>query len=570
MSPTKHTPNHVTSARDFKNRVLTCLNKLSDRDTHSAAATELESIAKTLSFHSIQPFISSISVTESSDKSPVRKQCVRLISTLSESHGDVLSPFLSKLLTAVIRRLRDPDTVVRAACVAATASLAACVTKPPFTAVAKPLVDALVTEQDVNSQTGAALCLAAVVSHAPDPDLEYLRRVVVPRIERLLKCDSFKAKAALLNVIDSVVAVGAVSKNVFVIKNLVNLMVEFVAKSEDWNVRKGAAEVLERIAVLVEEKEVLAEFKASCLKTFEAKRFDKVKSVRETMSRMIEAWNAIPDVSKEARMQLESSKEEVDVQFPPRTPQTSRRSVSCGSSPSTTTTRRTSFENRKTGPAMFRKLDRKKPDDRKLEIAIVASAATQVTKDDGHVKTRSMKEETKRALFSEISEEKMPDSAYHEQRSTSRVPGNSVDSDFNLVPQDTEDLSLIRNQLLQIETRQTNLFDLLEKFIGSSQDGMRSLESRVHGLESTLDEISFDLAKSTGRMSNPSPTLCCKLPGADLLSSKLWRKSENQHSDPAFSSYPLVKNKNPELSNTGFRHKSGGGGLIKNPLAERH
>lgn len=101
---------------------------------------------------------------------------------------------------------------------------------------------------------------------------------------------------------------------------------------------------------------------------------------------------------------------------------------------------------------------------------------------------------------------------------------------------------------------------------------MKSLESRVHGLESTLDEISFDLAKSTGRVTNPKPTLCCKLPGADLLTSKLWRKTEIQHSN-ATTRHMTVNNKYPESSNlqtNGFRLQSSGSGLIKNPLAEVH
>lgn len=273
MSLPKHTPttNH-SSTREFKHRVLVCLNKLSDRDTHSAAATELESIAKALTHDSIPPFLSSISATDSSDRSPVRKQCVRLISTLSEAHGDVLSPYLSKLISAVVRRLRDPDTVVRTACVAATGSIASHVTKPPFMSVAKPFVDALVTEQDLNAQIGAALCLASVINNAPDPDSAYLRRLL-PRIERLLKSDGFKAKAALLTVVASVIGVGA-GLSAMIVRNLVKMTTDFVVKSEDWTVRKAAAEVLEKLAVV--EKDLLPEYKASCLKTFEAKKFDKV------------------------------------------------------------------------------------------------------------------------------------------------------------------------------------------------------------------------------------------------------------------------------------------------------
>ncbi|KAL4566564.1 hypothetical protein LXL04_030682 [Taraxacum kok-saghyz] len=556
MSLAKHTPSNLSSARDFKHRVLVCLNKLSDRDTHSAAATELESIARTLSHDSIPPFLSSISVTDSSDKSPVRKQCVRLISTLSEAHGDVLSPYLTKLLSAVVKRFRDPDAVVRAACVAATSSIASHITKPPFTSVAKPLVDALVTEQDLNSQIGAALCLAAVINGAPDPDTAYLRRLL-PRIERLLKNDCFKAKAALLTVVASVISVGAASSPA-IVRNLVKIMVEFVVKSEDWTARKAAAEALEKLAVV--ETDLLPEFKASCLKTFEAKKFDKVKAVRETMNQMIDAWNAIPDVLEEIYppRESQSSKEEIvsDVRYPPRTPQIVHKPTVPHGSSTSSTTRRISTENSnmKTGPAMFRKLDRKKSNDQKLTIAVASSS--QLTNDQNHLNLKTTKHETKRVLFNEISDEKMHKSQYHEESSSSKVAEINVDP----IHQESEELSVIRNQLLQIESQQSNLFHLLEKFIGSSQNGMRSLESRVHGLESTLDEISIDLANSTGRISNPEPTLCCRLPGTDLLSSKLWRKTETQHQNSPSQSLATVRR-----TNTGFRLQ---GGLIKNPLAD--
>ncbi|MFS7939814.1 putative MT-associated protein TORTIFOLIA1/SPIRAL2 [Helianthus anomalus] len=193
---------------------------------------------------------------------------------------------------------------------------------------------------------------------------------------------------------------------------------------------------------------------------------------------------------------------------------------------------------------MFSKLDRKKPVNQKLDTAEV-----------------HMKHETKRAVFSEISDEKLHESRYNVDRSCSKVVGSNGGLNTNSVEQESEDLSLIRNQLAQIETQQSNLYDLLEKFIGSSLNGMQSLESRVRSVESTLDEISFDLAKSTGQMSNPEPTLCCKLPGADLITSKLWKKSEIQQ-------YPSVKNKDLESFNfqtTGFHLHAG---LIKNPLAE--
>ncbi|GFP81423.1 microtubule-associated protein tortifolia1, partial [Phtheirospermum japonicum] len=175
---------------DLKHRVLACLHKLSDRDTHSAAASELESIAKALIADALPPFLSSISATDSSDKSLVRRHCIKLISVLAEHHKNSLSPYMSKLLSAVVRRLRDPDSAVRSACVAASLSLSSNLTSPPFTSITKPFLEFLFTEQDQNAQTGAALCLAATIKGSRSPDAASLRRLL-PRLEKLAKCDGW-------------------------------------------------------------------------------------------------------------------------------------------------------------------------------------------------------------------------------------------------------------------------------------------------------------------------------------------------------------------------------------------
>lgn len=268
--------------RDLKHRVLSALHKLADRDTHSAAALELESIAKTLSSDALPSFVSSISATDSADKSLLRRQCLRLVSTLSEHQGDSLSPYLSKILSSIVRRLRDPDSSVRSACVAATLSISSNLTNPPFTSIAKPFIESLFVEQDLNAQNGAALCLAAVVVGSRNTDIASLRKLL-PRLEKLAKCESFKAKAALVTLIGGIVGVEGVLSNCEsnAIKNLVACLMEFLS-SDDWAARKAAAEALMKVTRV--EKNKLSEEKASCLKTFEAKRFDKVKVVRETMN----------------------------------------------------------------------------------------------------------------------------------------------------------------------------------------------------------------------------------------------------------------------------------------------
>lgn len=265
----------TASTHELRQRVITCLNKLSDRDTLAGATVELESIARTLSHDSFSSFLSCIHNTDSSSKSPVRKQCVNLLSLLSRFHGDALSPFLSKMIATVLRRLRDPDSVVRSACVDAVAEMSSRITRPSFSvAFLRPFMDALALEQDVNVQIGASLCLAAAIDAAPEPDVESLRRTTLPRLGKLLKTDSCKAKAPLLVLIGSVVSVGGASSR-GAMNWLAPCLVEFLG-SEDWTVRKASAETLGKVASV--EKDLGSQHKVLCLDSLQNKRFDKVIS----------------------------------------------------------------------------------------------------------------------------------------------------------------------------------------------------------------------------------------------------------------------------------------------------
>ncbi|EYU42499.1 hypothetical protein MIMGU_mgv1a010965mg [Erythranthe guttata] len=232
-----------------------------------------------------------------------------------------------------------------------------------------------------------------------------------------------------------------------------------------------------------------------------------------------------------------------------------------------------SNENR-TSPAMFRKLDTKKRNISKLETA--AHGTTYIENDepfDGDEKiSRIGKPEIKRALFNEDYDKQKhrvvrSDSPVGPGGEASIVYNNNDTGDVCRNQRNCQDLSLIRNQLVQIENQQSSLLEILQRFIGSSQNGIHSLEARVHGLELALDEISFDLAVSNGRMSQKD-ALCCKLPGTDFLSSKLWRKTEASaagvrsiagRSGDGEGIFPL--------HNRRYRFR-GAHGLVMNPLAE--
>ncbi|CAL5421010.1 unnamed protein product [Camellia sinensis] len=120
----------------------------------------------------------------------------------------------------------DPDSSFCSVCITATVSISSYLTKPSFTSIIKPFVESLITEQDHNSQIGAALCLAAAINVTPDPDAMYLKKLL-PKLERLLKCDSFKAKPVLLTLSGSVIRSGATSSHQ-IVKNLVPCLVEFI------------------------------------------------------------------------------------------------------------------------------------------------------------------------------------------------------------------------------------------------------------------------------------------------------------------------------------------------------
>ncbi|MBA0851053.1 hypothetical protein Goshw_012213 [Gossypium schwendimanii] len=630
-------------AQPFKLKVNTLLNKLGDRDTFSLAAAELDSIARNLDATSLPTFISCILAVDSSDKSGVRKQCVKLISVLAVTYPNSLPHFLPKILSSLLRRLRDRNSVVRSACVDAVSALSVNLTKCNFSSsFFKPLSDALFTEQEPNAQIGAALCLAAAIDGSPDPDPVRLGKMLT-KLEKLVKVEGYKAKAAVLVVIGSVIGSGGASYlGDEMMKALVWCLIGFLS-SHDWAARKGAAEALGRLAVV--ERDSLAELKAGCMKVFEARRFDKVKAAREVMSQMLEAWKQVPDVSEEAspppRSQASSRVfAEIDMirimeyfehfwqhesdmytflltgfgsvlitenasdgcRRPPgakissnadiavKKPTSTKRSTPPDSSFATPGRKRSTLK------ATTQETNGKKPLDWRVDFASPLAATMPGARENGfkerrnNENARSAKSEIRRSLFSN----KNSDDKTHKisgSKSGSRVapcqeeiPESTVvvsNASENLSSnhKDCEDLSLIRTQLVQIEKQQSSLLDLLQRFMCSSQNGMNSLETRVHGLELALDEISYDLAVSTGRMSTSSRTTCCLLPAAGFLRSKFWRKKGmNTNGTSRFSTssctpsaaathYRAYRNCNETFENHRLRLQ-GGGGFITNPLAE--
>ncbi|KAL3511224.1 hypothetical protein ACH5RR_030625 [Cinchona calisaya] len=543
---------------DLKNRVITCLNKLSDRDTLSIASNELESIAKTLSNDSFAPFLTCLSTTDSSEKSPVRRQCIRILGVLSAAHGDALSPHLSKMLSSVLRRIRDPDSSVRSACVDSVASIASHITRPPFSLIFKPLIDCISHEQDYNAQIGASLCFAAAIEAAPEPDAPELKKLL-PRLLKLVKNDCFKAKPALLSLIGSIASVGgASSRNV--LSNLVSIAIEFLS-SADWSARKSAAEALGKLAVA--ERELLSDFKSSCLASLENRRFDKVKIVREAMNRAMELWREVPGVLDEVSDETESKPSMKDFGYV--TPQVKEaapkiRSPTSNTSSTTTNQKRNPLKSDLGKPKAARscQVDFKRASECKIVVAVPQDSNSKVNYENQKSKNSGVSDSEDSEVYCNRNLEAMcfPFNRNSDERRRfggskfgARVVPLYGNADCDSTPEDInatdsagsqkefENLSLIQKQLRQIENQQSSLLDLLQRFIGHSQNGMNSLEKRVNGLEKALGVMCNDLALSGGRITvtDAAGNTCCMLPGAEFLSPKFWRRSDGPNSSSKVS-----------------------------------
>ncbi|KAF3543779.1 hypothetical protein DY000_02006048 [Brassica cretica] len=597
-------------AKNSKQNMSVLLTKLGDRDTFTMAARELDLMARQIDPASgnLQPFISVILSADTGDKPAVRKHCIHLLAVLSVSlPPNSLSPFLSKILARVTRRLRDPDSSIRSTCVAAVSAISSRTTKPPFaSAFMKPLAEALFTEQEVNAQIGVALCLAAAIDAAEDPDPVRLGEVLLPRVEKLVKCKAFKAKSAGVVVIGSVIGAGGVPGGGG-LKGLVDCLVSFLSSedwaarkaaaealgklatvernglgefkanflsSEDWAARKAAAEALGKLATV--ERNGLGEFKAKSLKIFESKRYDKVKAVRDVMNQMMEAWRQVPDLSEEVsppRSNTSSKGDASDGRYPlsgsrAASTHAKPRTTPPGSSLATTARKRTnikSSDQKKTSsvPSRVKSSVRRRLD---------WKAGGEPLAEEYHEHNQNTKE------VSQSNHEKMQKLGSVGSSLTGNPPLSAATGHHHVLSENRnssnnckgfEDMSLIRSQLVQIEQQQSNLMDLLQRFVGSSQNGMRALETRVHGLEIAMDEISYDLAVSNGRMSNGSGrNSCCLIPPGSFIRSKFWKKPEQQQ----YSASRLATYRSRNAQTMGTRDSrqrfNGAAGFIVNPLAE--
>ncbi|GLT28642.1 hypothetical protein SLA2020_035580 [Shorea laevis] len=290
-------PSKVNSQQvvfELKQKVNLALNKLADRDTYQIGVDELDKTAECLTSDKISPFLSCILDTDSEQKSAVRKECVRLMGTLARFHEGLVGPYLGKMVTSIVRRLKDPDTIVRDSCVETMGVLASKLSNCEdesngvFVVLVKPLFEAL-GEQYKQVQSGAALCLASIIDNIHDPPSSILQRMLTRTI-KLLKNPHFMAKPAVIELNRSIIQAGGATTLGVLAAAMASI--QEALKNNDWTTRKAASAALGEIAS--SGVSFLESFKASCIRSLESCRFDKVKPVRETVLLALQYWRSLP------------------------------------------------------------------------------------------------------------------------------------------------------------------------------------------------------------------------------------------------------------------------------------
>ncbi|XP_040988415.1 microtubule-associated protein TORTIFOLIA1-like isoform X1 [Juglans microcarpa x Juglans regia] len=281
---------------ELKQKILTSLSKLSDRDTHQIAMDDLQSTIHSLSPDALPMLLNSLYDAVSSDPKPsARKDSLRLLALTCSSHPDAASAHLTKIIAHVVKRLKDNDSAVRDACRDAIGSLSALYLKNAGVngndsvvgLFVRPLFEAM-GEQNKGVQSGAAMCVAKMVECASEPPPISAFQKLCPRICRLLNNPNFLSKASLLSVVVSLSQVGAIAPQS--LENLLQSIHECLG-STDWATRKAAAEALSALAL--HSSDLVSDKAASTLTALESCRFDKIKPVRDSMVEALQLWKKI-------------------------------------------------------------------------------------------------------------------------------------------------------------------------------------------------------------------------------------------------------------------------------------
>ncbi|GMI85267.1 SPIRAL 2, CONVOLUTA, TORTIFOLIA 1 [Hibiscus trionum] len=546
---------------ELKQRILTSLSKLSDRDTYQIAVEDLEKTIQSLSPDSLPMFLNCLFDSSNDPKQAVKKESLRLLSVLCCCHGELAASHLTKIIAHIVKRLKDADSGVKDACRDSIGVLSGQYLKGESGGnmvglFVKPLFEAM-GEQNKGVQSGAATCTAKMVECASDPPLAAFQKLC-PRICKLLNNQNFLAKASLLSVVGSLSQVGAIPPQSL---EALLLSIHECLGSTDWATRKAAADALSSLAL--HSSNLIADRATPTIKVLEGSRFDRMKPVRDSMTEALQLWKKIAGEGEDgaADDQKALSRDGDNVQSDESSEKNGSKNPSAGDKNTLASDsvsegkggsiidkavvilkkKASALPDRELNPEFFQKLETRGSDDLPVEVVIPRRYLNSSNlKSEEEPKTNNP--DTKRRLsgvgssqpddFHASSSSKNRNiergaSGGWDKRPEEKVNGNNLrkratDADdridvnqrepsgnrlgFSKVDEQSEGSFIsnkgswlaIQRQLVQLERQQAHLMNMLQDFMGGSHDSMVTLENRVRGLERIVEDMARDLSLSSG------------------------------------------------------------------------
>ncbi|XVF77549.1 hypothetical protein PTKIN_Ptkin14bG0053900 [Pterospermum kingtungense] len=518
---------------ELKQKILTLLSKLSDRDTYQIAVEDLEKTIQSLSPDSFPMLLNCLLDSSNDPKPAVKKESLRLLSVLCNCHGELAASHLAKIIAHIVKRLKDADSGVKDACRDSIGALSGQYLKGESggTVVGlfvKPLFEAM-GEQNKGVQSGAATCMAKMVACAAVPPLAAFQKLC-PRICKLLNNQNFMAKASLFPVLASLSQVGAIAPQS--LEALLQSMHECLG-SADWATRKAAAEALSALAL--NSSNLIADRAASTIEVLEGCRFDKIKPVRDSMTEALQLWKKIAGKGEDGAADDQKA--------------LSHDSVSKdkgGSIPDKTVVilkkKALALTDKELNPEFFQKLQTRGSGDWPVEVVVPrrylissnSKNAEEPEQNDPDSRRRSNgvgnslvdgfhASSSSKNLSIERGAAGMRDKWPEEKINGKDLRARAFDADGRIDVNQKEppgnrlgfskldgqpegsfisnkgNWLAIQRQLLQLERQQADLMSMLQDFMGGSHNSMVTLENRVRGLERIVEDMARDLSISSAR-----------------------------------------------------------------------
>ncbi|KAI7737704.1 hypothetical protein M8C21_011876, partial [Ambrosia artemisiifolia] len=478
------------------------------RDTHHLAINHLQTIISTSSPDTIPLILNTLFESSSNttiNKPIIKNQAISLLSFLCASHTHHTHTHLPKIITHIVKRLKDSDFGVKDCCSHSIGHLSSLYLKGfdhnnvnvngsvVVSWFVKPLFEAM-SEPNKCLQAGAAMCLGRVVDMASDPNVFRVFQKMCGKICKFLNSPNFLANAALLPVVSSLAQVGAISPQYW--EPLLQSIHDCL-NSDDWSTRKAAADTLNALAL--HSSNLIREKPTSTIAVLEACRFDKIKPVRDSITEALQLWKFVADhedqntsgqsqdsesakLSRKERPKLDDKR----ILTPVQDGQTKGRNISKKST--VTKKKGPPLSDKELNPEFFRRLLRR------------VSGEVEVVVNGGSISLPSEQEsESNDDTVAEKSKSNQPDGQANLQDCRLERGGGGQFSRMQEFDDNGNFLG-IQRQLLHLERQQARLMNMLQAFKGGSRDGMATLENRVCGLERMIDDMARNLSVSVNTL----------------------------------------------------------------------